>query len=128
MFLSQIFEMEILMDLDILRLPEFENHIFSVWSVCMSVCVRVSVCPCICVSVCESLCVCLSVISITQKQITAESSNLTFYVSIICRCYLKLFIKIGQKLCEEGHTKEFLFIKTYGRYFVIVNFCIFRLR
>ena len=36
--------------------------------------------------------VCVSVISITQKQITAETSNLVFYICIIYRCYLKLFI------------------------------------
>ena len=52
------------MDLHVLRFPESENHIFSVWFVCM--CVRVSVC------------VCVPVIRITQKQITAESSNLVF--------------------------------------------------
>ena len=54
LFLNQILEMEILMDLHILRSPGSENHIFSVWSVCMHVCV------------------CVTVISITQKQITAE--------------------------------------------------------
>ena len=47
------------------------------------------------------------VISITQKEITAESSNLAFYICVIGRCYLKLFMKIGQKLCVQGHTKEF---------------------
>ena len=50
---------------------------------------------------------CVSVISINQKQITAETSNLVFYICIIYRCYLKLFMKIGQKLCVQGHTKEF---------------------
>ena len=53
-FLSQIFKSEILMNLQVLRSPKSENHIFSKWSVCMYV----------------------SVISITQKQITAEASNL----------------------------------------------------
>ena len=48
--LGQIFEMEILMDLNVLRSPEPENHIFSVWSVCMCVCL------CVCVSVCVSVC------------------------------------------------------------------------
>ena len=37
-FLDQIFEMEILMDLHVMRSPESENHIFSVWSVCLCVC------------------------------------------------------------------------------------------
>ena len=70
------------MVLHVLRSPESENHIFSVWSVC----------------VCA--------ITITQKQITAESSNLEFYICNTGKCYLKLFIKIGQKLCVQGHTKE----------------------
>ena len=43
---GQIFEMEILMDLHVLRSPESEKHIFSLQSVCMCVCV--SVCLCIC--------------------------------------------------------------------------------
>ena len=38
---GQIFEMEILMNLHILRSPESEKHIFSVWSLC------------VCVSVCQ---------------------------------------------------------------------------
>ena len=75
------------MDLHVLMSPESENHIFSVWSVYM--------------------CVCVSVISITQKQITAESSNLAFYICVIGRCYLKLFMKIGQKLCAQERTEEF---------------------
>ena len=47
LFWGQIFEMEILMDLHVLRTPESENHIFSVWSVC--VCVGM----CVCLSVCQ---------------------------------------------------------------------------
>ena len=39
LFLGQIFEMEILMDLHVLRSPESENHIFSGWSVSVCVCV-----------------------------------------------------------------------------------------
>ena len=35
--LDQIFEMEILMDLHVLRTPESENHILSCWSMCVSV-------------------------------------------------------------------------------------------
>ena len=53
---NQIFEMEILINLHVLRSPESENHIFSGQSLSLS------------------LCVCA--ISITQKQITAECSNL----------------------------------------------------
>ena len=33
--LGQTFEMENLMDLDILRSPESKNHIFNIWSVCL---------------------------------------------------------------------------------------------
>ena len=66
------------MDLHILRSPEYKNHIFSVWSVCMQVC----------------------------DQIAIETSNLVFYFCIIYS-YLKLFTKIGQKLCVQGQTKEF---------------------
>ena len=53
--LSKIFELEILMDLHVLRSPQSEKHIFSKWSVCMCVCVYV----CVCVFVCVSVCVCL---------------------------------------------------------------------
>ena len=90
---GQIFEMEILMDLHVLRSSKSENYISSGWSLCMCVCV--------------SACVSVSVISITQKQITAETSNLVLNISIIYRCFLKYFMKIGQKLCVQGNTKEF---------------------
>ena len=43
------------------------------------------------------------------------------------RCYLKFFIKIGQKLCVQRHTKEFLYITAYGRFFMLVSFRILRL-
>ena len=74
-----------LMNGHVLRTLESENHIFS---------------DC-------SLCVCASVIIIIQKQIAAETSNLIFNICIMCRCYLKLFIKTGRKLCVQGHTKGF---------------------
>ena len=56
--LTQIFEMENMMDLHVLRSPESVKHIFRGWSVC----------------------VCVSVISLTQKQITAETSNSASHV------------------------------------------------
>ena len=84
--------MGILKDLQVLMSSESENHIFSVWSV------RVSL----------SVCIYLSVISITQKQITAESSNLAIYIYMIGGCSFKLFIKIGRKLCAQGHAKKIL--------------------
>ena len=62
MFLCQILEVKILKDLHVLKSPVSENHIFSRWSVYM----------------------CISVISITQKQITAETASLAFYICIIC--------------------------------------------
>ena len=36
--MGQTFEIEILMDLHVLRSPESENHIFSGWSMCTCVC------------------------------------------------------------------------------------------
>ena len=84
LLLGQIFEMEILMNLHVLWFSESQYHIFSVWSVYM----------------------CMSVISLTQKQITAESSNLIFYICIMYKRYLEPFIKIGQKLCTQGKQKN----------------------
>ena len=40
---------------------------------------------------------------------------------------LETFLKIGQKLCVQGHTKEFLYITAYGRFFMLVSFRILRL-
>ena len=80
LFLSQIFKIEILKDLHVLRAPVFENHIFSGWYACVFVPVN----------------------SITQKQVIAETSNMAFYICAIGRCYLRLFIKIGQKVCVQG--------------------------
>ena len=53
----------------------------------------------------------VTVISKTQKQIVTETSNLIFCIFIIHRCYLKLSIKIGQKLRVHEQTKKFLYIK-----------------
>ena len=49
LFQSQIFEIEILIDLHVLRSPKSESHIFSKWSVCKCVCLGVCVCVCLCV-------------------------------------------------------------------------------
>ena len=43
-FWVKFFEVQILMDLHVLRSPESENHIFSKWSVRMCVCVCLCVC------------------------------------------------------------------------------------
>ena len=40
-FGGQIFNIEILIDLHVLRSPQSENYIFCVWSVCMCVCLCV---------------------------------------------------------------------------------------
>ena len=95
LFLGQIFEMETFMDLHIMKIPKSENHIFSDWSVRMCVCV------------CACVCVCVSVISQIQKQIIAKTSNLVFYICIMYRYLLKLFMMIGQKLCVQGYKKEY---------------------
>ena len=79
LFWGQTLEMEILTDLRVLKSPESENHIF-----------RVSF-----------------IISITQKQITEETSDLVFYICIMYRCYLKFFIKIGQIFCIQRYTQKF---------------------
>ena len=65
LFLGQVYEMVILMDLHRLKIPESKNYIFSAWSVCM--------------------CVFVSVISITEKQITAETSIL-IHISTFVSC------------------------------------------
>ena len=75
---NQIFEQEILMDLHILRSPEYENHILAVL-------------------------VCVYLLSESQKQIRVETLNLVFYICIMFRYYLNLFIKIGQKVCTGTH-------------------------
>ena len=106
LFLSQIFDTKILMDLHVLRSPESENQIFS-FGLC--------------------ICMCVFVISTTQKQITAESSNSAFYICIVWTCYLKLFNKCGKKFCVQGHTKTFLYIKACGWNFLLVNVSILRL-
>ena len=81
LFRDQIFEIEIFMDFHVLRFSEFENQTLGVGSV--------------------------SVSSISPKQIILEISNLVFYICIIYRCYLKLFIKIGQRLWVLRHKKGF---------------------
>ena len=50
--------------------------------------------------------VCVPFISITQKQVTAKTQNLVFYICIICMCYLKIFIKIGQTVCVQGYAQN----------------------
>ena len=69
--------MEILMDLQVLSSPEFENHTFS------------------------DLPVCVPVISITITEIKAETPNLVLYISITYKCYVKFLTQIGQIVCVQ---------------------------
>ena len=81
-----------LTDLQVLRSLESKNHILAYG---LFICAALSLCECACACVSVSV----SVISITQKEITAQTSNLLFYIFIMHRCYFKLFQEIGQKLC-----------------------------
>ena len=100
LFLGRIFEIEILMDLHVMKTPESKNQIFSIWSVCM--------------------CVSVSVISITQKLVTAETSNLVFYICITYRCYLKLFYEDRTKsLCTGAHKRILMHYGLWTEFLVI---------
>ena len=68
---------------------------------------------------------CVSVISITQKQITEETTNLILYTCVILKCCLKLFMKIEKIICAQVFTKEFKSITADGQNFVLVNFDVF---
>ena len=50
------------------------------------------------------LCVCVCNQHNTKANYS-KTSNLVFFICITCRCNLKLFIKIGQKLCVQGTQK-----------------------
>ena len=56
---------------------------------------------CVCVSVCPRKCN-------QHHSKTNYSRNIKFAILHLYyyRCYLKLFIKIGEKLCVQGHAKE----------------------
>ena len=82
LFFGQIFEIEILVDLHVMRTSEYEKHICSIWFVCVSV------------------------ISITQKQIIAGTLNLVFYICILHRCYFKLFYKDRIETVHRGTQKN----------------------
>ena len=89
MFLCQIFKVKIFMDLQILRSPESENHIFLllvyVW---------------------------VPSIRITQKQIipVAPTPNLVFYFSIICRCYLKFLWRSDRQSAHKTKNSNTLWL------------------
>ena len=67
-------------------------------------------------SMCMCLCVCVSFISITQKQITAVTSNLVFY---ICVMTLNFLYRSDKNSVHRG-------IQNGGN-FLLLDFCIFRL-
>ena len=67
---------------------ESKNLIFSGRSLCVCICARVPV------------------INIKSKQIVTETPNLVFYFCIMCRCFLKLFMKIERIVCVQKHKKN----------------------
>ena len=79
---GQIFDTEIFRDLQVFMSSESENRTFSGWYMYVTV------------------------ISITKKEIAASTPNLVFYICIICRYYLKLFMKFEHKYFAQGHTKK----------------------
>ena len=103
LFAKQISEIEIWWTL---KSPKYINHILTGLPVRICVCVWI----------------CVTFISITQKQIVAETLNSILFVCMICRWYLILFVKIGQKLCIQGHIKEFYRSSTYRRNFLLLSF------
>ena len=82
---GQIFKIDILMDLHVLKFNEYEKHIFSGQSV--------------------SVYVCVCCYQYNSKKNAAEILYSIFYVCIRYKCYLKLFMMIRQKACLQGHTK-----------------------
>ena len=97
--MGQIFEMEILTDTHVLKSLVPQNHVFSGWSVFVYVSMWVYFC--------------VPVISINQTQIIAGTPNLVVYVRIICSCYLKLFMKIGQIVCIQKTQKNSNMLRPY---------------
>ena len=49
--------------------------------------------------------VCVSIISTTQKQIAAGTSNLVFFIYIKCRCYVKLYNDQMKIMHTEAHKR-----------------------
>ena len=96
---------KILVDLQDLRSSNSKNQIFSG----------------------QSATVCESPIRITQKQINAKTPNLPFSIYILCGSYLKFFMNIGQTVRFYEKTKEFQYMSTYGRNFLLLHFNVFRL-
>ena len=101
MFLGQISEMEILMDLHVLRTTDSKYHTFKT-----GLCVLIKG-SCCAFSTRNNCCEFLASYGVNfqsdtnsylktpvfcaQQQIIAETSNLAFYICTTCRCNLKLF-------------------------------------
>ena len=83
------FEMGILIDLQVLRSPEFENQIFNRWFTCA--CVYV----------------------IYQRNL--KTRNFVFYITIMYWCYMKLFRKVASMIL--GIVERFR-INVWGNNFV----------
>ena len=49
--------------------------------------------------------------------------NFVFYISIYCRRYMKLFMKISQIVCVHGYTKNSITLRPIKREFLVS--CIF---
>ena len=84
------FKMENLMVFHVMRTPEFENHIFSVWSVC------VCVCPCVCDG-CQH----------NSKTNNRKNTKLGILHLYHTQMLLETFNKNRTKLCVQGHSKVF---------------------
>ena len=82
--------MENLMDLQFIRTPKSENHIFSVWSVCVPF---------------------ISKNKLQQKhQICYSKCRYTDAIYAHIKMQLETFCKDPTKLCLQGHTKESFYI------------------
>ena len=85
LFLCQIFEVEIFMDLHVLRSPESENHIFSVWSVCL----------------CDSMCLCYQHNSKTNFSRNIKFGILHLYhVRMILEGFVLIILNILMQFLE----------------------------
>ena len=113
--------MEISLDLHVFRSPESENHIFSIKSVSMYVCVIIYVCLCVCmyvcvysyvcVYVCICVCICMSVcmclwVCYHHNSKTNCRRSFKFCILHLCLRYILLetFFKFRTKsLCTRAH-------------------------
>ena len=69
---------------------------------------------------------CMRVLS-TYVRNKSKNFKSGILICIICKYYLKFFMKIGQRFWIQMCTKEFEFITASGKNFFLVHFCTFRL-